>query len=68
MDPRDLRDLAEEAIRGEIEWKAWNRCAAIEKAERESLRHVLDGWKAGGPAEQSETRSKIVPGWWSPLV
>jgi hypothetical protein len=45
MDPRDLRALVEEAIRNEIEPNAWNRCAIIEQAERESLRTVLDAWK-----------------------
>jgi len=45
MDPNDLRNLVEEAIKAEIEWVAWNRCAAVDKAERESLRHVLDSWK-----------------------
>jgi hypothetical protein len=45
LDPNDLRALVEKAIKDEIEPKAWNRCAAIEKAERESLRTVLDSWK-----------------------
>ena len=45
LDPNDLRALVDEAIRAEIEPVAWNRCAAVEKAERESLRHVLDSWK-----------------------
>jgi hypothetical protein len=44
MDPNDLRALVENAILDEIEPKAWNRCAVVEKAERESLRHVLDRW------------------------
>ena len=47
MDPRDLRNLVEEAIRAEIKWEAWERCAVVEKAERESLRDVLDSWQAG---------------------
>jgi hypothetical protein len=45
MDPNDLRDLVEEAIKNEIELEAWNRCAVTEKAERESLRTVLDSWR-----------------------
>jgi hypothetical protein len=45
MDPNDLRNLVEEAIQDEIEPIAWERCAVVEKAERESLRHVLDCWK-----------------------
>ena len=44
LDPNDLRALVEVAIQGEIEQRAWNRCAVVEKAERESLRHVLDQW------------------------
>jgi hypothetical protein len=44
LDPNDLRALVDEAIRAEIEPVAWKRCAAVEKAERESLRHVLDSW------------------------
>ena len=37
--------LIEEAIQAEIEPTAWNRCDHIERAERESLRTVLDSWK-----------------------
>jgi hypothetical protein len=44
LDPNDLRELVENAIRDEIEPRAWHRCATVEKAERESLRHVLDRW------------------------
>jgi hypothetical protein len=50
LDPNDLRALVDEAIRAEIEPIAWSRCAAVEKAERESLRHVLDSWKGVGGA------------------
>jgi hypothetical protein len=46
MDPNDLRARIEEAIRTEIEPEAWERCAVVEKAERDSLRSVLDAWKA----------------------
>jgi hypothetical protein len=45
LDPRDLRTLVETAIKAEIEPAAWRRCAVVEKAERESLRTVLDSWK-----------------------
>jgi hypothetical protein len=45
MDPNDLRALVEKAIKHEIEPIAWKRCAVVEKAERESLRTVLDRWK-----------------------
>jgi hypothetical protein len=45
MDPNDLRDRVEAAIQGAIEQEAWDRCTITEKAERESLRTVLDNWK-----------------------
>jgi hypothetical protein len=45
MDPNDLRDCVEESIRGLIEPTAWARCETVNKAEQESLRHVLDSWK-----------------------
>jgi hypothetical protein len=45
LDPNDLRALVEDAITEQIEPIAWERCATVEKAERDSLRHVLDCWK-----------------------
>jgi hypothetical protein len=48
LDPNDLRSIVEDEIsRSILEPDAWDRCAMVEKAERESLRHVLDRW--GGP-------------------
>jgi hypothetical protein len=47
LDPNDLRALVKKAIRHEIEPVAWKRCAVVEKAEQESLRHVLDSWNGG---------------------
>ena len=44
MDPNDLRARVEEVIQAVIEPTAWERCAACETAEQESLRHVLDKW------------------------
>ena len=44
LDPNTLRDIVREAIEAEIEPEAWDRCATIERAERESLRSVLDSW------------------------
>lgn len=46
LDPNDLRVLVRAAIRDQIEPTAWNRCADVEIAERESLRTVLDSWNA----------------------
>jgi len=44
LDPNDLRDRVEEAIRGEIEPEAWARCVKCQEAEQASLQHVLDKW------------------------
>ena len=35
------------AVESRIEPIAWKRCAVVEKAEQESLRHVLDSWNGG---------------------
>jgi hypothetical protein len=48
MDPNDLRDVVESAIRGLIEPVAWARCEAVNKAEQESLRTIIANW--GGKA------------------
>jgi hypothetical protein len=45
MDPNDLRDCVEEAIKELIEPMAWARCEVVNEAERESLRTVLDNWE-----------------------
>jgi hypothetical protein len=44
MDPNDLRDCVEREIRKLIEPAAWARCEIINRAERESLRTILDKW------------------------
>jgi hypothetical protein len=44
MDPNDLRSRVEDEIEKHIEPEAWERCQIVDKAERESLRHVLDRW------------------------
>jgi hypothetical protein len=46
MDPNDLRDRVEAAIKSNIEPEAWARCDRVEQAERASLRSVLDSWGA----------------------
>ena len=46
MDPRDLRDCVEQAIRELIEPVAWQRCEVVNKAEQQSLRTILDKWGA----------------------
>jgi hypothetical protein len=44
MDPNDLRDCVEEAIKELIEPVAWERCDVVNKAEQDSLRGVLQKW------------------------
>lgn len=51
MDPRDLRECVELAIREQIEPVAWERCATVNAAEQESLRTLLSGWKAAADDE-----------------
>lgn len=46
MDPRDLRDVTEDAIKGLIEPTAWARCELVNTAEMESLQTILSNWKA----------------------
>ena len=45
MDPNDLRTCVEEEIRELIEPAAWERCEIVNRAERDSLRNVLDRWR-----------------------
>jgi hypothetical protein len=45
LDPNVLRNIVQAEIKREIEPEAWTRCADINRAEQESLRHVLDAWK-----------------------
>ena len=45
MDPNDLRDCVEEAIKELIEPKAWERCEIVNRAEQESLKTILAKWK-----------------------
>jgi hypothetical protein len=50
MDPRDLRDCVEAAIKQLIEPIAWQRCESVNKAERESLQAVLGNWNGAPPS------------------
>ena len=46
MDPNDLRDCVEKAIKELIEPVAWKRCEVVNKAEQESLQddpHEVEG-------------------------
>lgn len=44
MDPNDLRDCVEREIVRLIEPVAWQRCADVNRAERESLKTILGNW------------------------
>jgi hypothetical protein len=44
MDPNNLRNCVEEAIKLLIEPVAWERCETVNRAEQESLKTVLEGW------------------------
>ena len=45
MDPNELRACVKREIKRLIEPVAWKRCEVVNKAERDSLRTVLDSWK-----------------------
>jgi hypothetical protein len=49
MDPNDLRDCVEQAIKELIEPVAWARCEVVNRAEQESLKTVLEKW---GPRDE----------------
>jgi hypothetical protein len=44
MDPRNLRDCVEAAIKEVVEPEAWARCAAMNKEEEASIRFVMERW------------------------
>jgi hypothetical protein len=46
MDPNDLRTCVQNAIGELIEPVAWERCEVVNRAEQQSLKHLLDEWKA----------------------
>jgi hypothetical protein len=54
MDPRDLRECVEEAIKELIEPIAWERCEIVNKAEQESLQTVLSAWGRPKTTEDGE--------------
>ena len=47
LDPNILRTCVEEEIKSLVEPKAWKRCEVVNRAERNSLRHVLAAWAKG---------------------
>jgi hypothetical protein len=44
LDPNELRDRVEILIRSKIDFKAWDRCKVVEKAELQSLVDVMESW------------------------
>lgn len=46
MPATDLRARVEERILREIEPVAWDRCMAAQEAEQQSLKNLLDNWRA----------------------
>jgi hypothetical protein len=44
MDPNDLRDCVETAIKDLIEPVAWKRCEVVNQAEQESLKSIIKQW------------------------
>ena len=47
LDPNTLRACVEEEIKSLIEPKSWKRCEVVNRAESNSLRHVLAAWAKG---------------------
>jgi hypothetical protein len=45
LDPGELRDCVEAAIKELIEPAAWERCDRVNRAEQESLKTILKGWR-----------------------
>jgi hypothetical protein len=46
MDPNDLRNHVESEIEKLIEPTAWQRCETVNRAEKESLKTILEKWGA----------------------
>jgi hypothetical protein len=44
LSPVTLRDRIQARIRSLIDWDAWDRCARVEEAQRDSLREVMGIW------------------------
>jgi hypothetical protein len=44
LDPSELRERVERIIRDQIDFKAWDRCKAVEKVELQSLIDVMESW------------------------
>jgi hypothetical protein len=49
LDPNELRDRVDRVIRSQIDFKAWDRCKVVEKAELQSLVDVMESWGSASP-------------------
>jgi hypothetical protein len=45
LDPNELRDCVEKAIKALIDTEAWERCEVVNLAEQESLKNVIGAWR-----------------------
>ena len=52
LDPNILRACVEEEIKSLIELEAWKRCEVVNRAESDSLRHVLNNWAGRASGRQ----------------
>jgi hypothetical protein len=70
MDPNDLRECVKREIKKLIERKAWRRCEIVNKAEFESLKTVLQGWKPEQPEQSIASCARSAPArfWSCPLL
>jgi hypothetical protein len=46
LNPNELRARVMRVIRSQIDFRAWNRCKAVEQAELQSLTQVMESWGA----------------------
>jgi hypothetical protein len=61
IDPNDLRDCVEAAIKELIEPIAWRRCETVNAAEQASLRGFLDKWNAPDWVEEFLSPAPELP-------
>jgi hypothetical protein len=59
MDPNELRACVEAGIKELIEPVAWARCEAVNKAEQQSLKTVLEAWS--NPKDEPRRKPVIRP-------
>jgi hypothetical protein len=55
MNPNDLGDRVEEAIRESIDWGIWECCQRAEAAEKETIRTVVGNMIISGLASKKSS-------------